>query len=58
MFLKKCKMPNYTKKVKQLLEKMNENSKFISDKRKDIQFGIADTKAVKQWEVGFIFYFF
>ncbi|XP_045619881.2 nucleolar complex protein 2 homolog isoform X1 [Procambarus clarkii] len=50
-FLKKCKVPNYTKKIKQLLEKIKENQNFIELKRKDITFGIGDTKLVKDWEI-------
>ncbi|XP_071520446.1 LOW QUALITY PROTEIN: nucleolar complex protein 2 homolog [Panulirus ornatus] len=50
-FIKKCKIQNYTKKIKQLLEKIKENQEFIESKRKEVSFGIADTKAVKDWEI-------
>ncbi|KAG7153729.1 nucleolar complex protein 2 homolog [Homarus americanus] len=50
-FLKMCKVPNYTKKIKQLLEKIKENQNFIESKRKDATFGIADKKSVKDWEI-------
>lgn len=50
-FVKKCKIPNYTKKMKQLLDKIKENKDFIEAKRKDVSFGIAEMKAVKDWEV-------
>lgn len=50
-FIKKCKVPNYTKKMKQLLEKIYENQNFIESKRKDVSFGIADTKLVRNWEI-------
>jgi len=50
-FLKSCKVPNYTKKIRQLLDKIQENSAFIENKRKGVTFGIADTKAVKDWEI-------
>ena len=49
--MKKCKVPNYTKKMKHLLEKIKENQEFIESKRKDVTFAIGDTKAVKNWEV-------
>ncbi|KAG0716011.1 Nucleolar complex protein 2 [Chionoecetes opilio] len=50
-FLKKCKVPNYTKKIKHLLEKIKENQEFIESKRKDVTFAIGDAKAVKDWEI-------
>lgn len=50
-FLKKCKVPNYTKKMKHLLDKIKENQDFIESKRKDVTFAIGDPKAVKDWEV-------
>ena len=49
--MKKCKIPNYNKKMKHLLEKIKENQQFIESKRKDVTFAIGDTKAVKDWEV-------
>ncbi|CAL4091138.1 unnamed protein product [Meganyctiphanes norvegica] len=50
-FLKSCKVPNYTKKIRQLLEKVKENSDLIENKRKGVTFTIADTEAVKNWEI-------
>jgi len=50
-FLKSCKVPNYTKKIRQLLEKIKENSDLIEKGRKGVTFGIADTAAVKNWEI-------
>lgn len=50
-FLKKCKVPNYTKKIKHLLDKVKENQDFIESRRKDVTFAIGDRKAVKNWEV-------
>lgn len=49
--MKKCKVPNYTKKMKHLLDKIKENQDFIESRRKDVTFAIGDTKAVKNWEV-------
>uniref|UniRef100_A0A0P4WBG0 Uncharacterized protein n=1 Tax=Scylla olivacea TaxID=85551 RepID=A0A0P4WBG0_SCYOL len=50
-FMKKCKVPNYNKRMKHLLEKIKENQEFIESKRKDITFAIGDTKSVKDWEI-------
>lgn len=50
-FLKKIKTPKYTTKMKQLLDKIKENSAFINSKRNEVSFGIADSKAVDDWEV-------
>ncbi|XP_050737125.1 nucleolar complex protein 2 homolog [Eriocheir sinensis] len=50
-FLKKCKVPNYTKKIKHLLDKVKENQDFIESRRKDVTFAIGDRKAVKNWEI-------
>lgn len=49
-FLKKCNNPNYTKKLKQLLEKIDQNSKFIENERKKISFNINDFKQIDAWE--------
>lgn len=50
-FIKKFKVPKYTTKMKQLLDKIKENSAFIDSKRNEVSFGIADSKAVNDWEV-------
>jgi nucleolar complex protein 2 len=49
-FLKSCRHANYTKPIKQLVTKMEENSRFIVDRRKLVTFSIADTPAVENWE--------
>ncbi|GAB6019958.1 Nucleolar complex protein 2 [Chamberlinius hualienensis] len=49
-FLKKCKVANYCKRVKQLLAKMEENSKYIIDQRKTFAFKLSDVHAIKWWE--------
>merc|ERR1712071_599719 len=41
-FIKKCPLANYTKKMKQLMEKI----KFIEKNRSHVNFDLADTKAV------------
>lgn len=48
--MKKCNNPNYTKKLKQLLEKIDQNSKFIENERKKISCNINDLKQICAWE--------
>nr|CAG4640698.1 EOG090X02MG [Eulimnadia texana] len=49
-FLKKCDFPNYTKKMKQLLEKIQENSQFVENKRRQVSFDLSNTEAVRGFE--------
>nr|CAG4638311.1 EOG090X02MG [Cyclestheria hislopi] len=49
-FIKKCPVANYSKKLKQLLEKIQENVQFIEKKRSQVSFDLADTKAVMALE--------
>lgn len=49
-FLKSCSVANYTKKMRQLLEKIEENSRFIESKRAKVTFALNNTKMVKAWE--------
>lgn len=49
-FLKTCSVANYTKKMRQLLEKIEENSKFIEKQRAKISFALSDTKMIAAWE--------
>uniref|UniRef100_A0A8C5MS48 NOC2 like nucleolar associated transcriptional repressor n=1 Tax=Leptobrachium leishanense TaxID=445787 RepID=A0A8C5MS48_9ANUR len=49
-FLKECKVSNYCKPTRQLLEKIQENSTFITSKRQKCTFGVSDKGAVLRWE--------
>ncbi|XP_017273064.1 nucleolar complex protein 2 homolog [Kryptolebias marmoratus] len=49
-FQKECKVANYSKPVRQLLEKIQENSSFIEGRRQKAAFGVADSAAVAAWE--------
>uniref|UniRef100_A0A3P9M6X9 NOC2-like nucleolar associated transcriptional repressor n=1 Tax=Oryzias latipes TaxID=8090 RepID=A0A3P9M6X9_ORYLA len=49
-FLKECKVANYSKPMRQLLDKVQENSNYITAQRQKATFGVADTAAVAVWE--------
>merc|ERR1711915_1011017 len=49
-FLKKCKVPNYTKKMKTLLDKTIANQKFIETRRKSVAFSVGDAQKIQIWE--------
>ena len=45
-FMKKCPLANYTKKMKHLLDKIQETVAFVEKQRSRVTFDLADTKAV------------
>ncbi|XP_069097223.1 nucleolar complex protein 2 homolog isoform X1 [Pleurodeles waltl] len=49
-FLKECKVANYCKQIRQLLEKIQENSAFVSSQRHKTSMSVSDKAAVVQWE--------
>jgi len=49
-FNKKCKVANYTKKIKQVLDKITANQKFIETRRKTVKFSVADKDDIAVWE--------
>ncbi|CAN8004452.1 unnamed protein product [Ixodes hexagonus] len=49
-FAKKCKVANYNKKVRQLLEKMEENYKFVEERRKNCGIALGDTASLDRLE--------
>lgn len=51
IFAKKSRVPNYSRKIKQLLEKVEENSQFIKTQRKNVTFGIGDLEKINEWEI-------
>jgi len=49
-FLKKCKVQNYSKKIKTLLDKSVANQKMIEQRRKHVNFGVGETQKIQVWE--------
>lgn len=49
-FLKTCKIGNYSKIMKQIVEKTVLNQKFIEEKRRNVSFGVGDVKEIEIWE--------
>merc|ERR550517_2043312 len=49
-FLKSCKVQNYSKKIKGLLDKTVANQKMIEARRKHVTFGVGDSQKIQVWE--------
>eukprot|EP00918_Siedleckia_nematoides_P017955 GHVU01038419.1.p1 GENE.GHVU01038419.1~~GHVU01038419.1.p1 ORF type:complete len:760 (+),score=147.94 GHVU01038419.1:154-2280(+) len=49
-FMKLCKVANYTRQMKQILEKVEETSRTITQRRKTATLDIKDQQAVAAWE--------
>ncbi|XP_044272420.1 nucleolar complex protein 2 homolog [Tribolium madens] len=49
-FVKKCNNANYNRKMKQLIEKIEQNSKFIENERSKTTLNLTNFKQIEGWE--------
>ncbi|XP_037960444.1 nucleolar complex protein 2 homolog [Teleopsis dalmanni] len=49
-YIKDCRNANYSRKLKQLLDKIQENQRFIDQERRKINFSLKDLVQVQAWE--------
>ncbi|XP_050311037.1 nucleolar complex protein 2 homolog [Anthonomus grandis grandis] len=49
-FLKKCKLSNHTRKLKQALEKIEQNALYIETERSKLTLNLTDFKQIEGWE--------
>ena len=45
-FLKQCKVANYTKQIKQIVDKVEETCRLITQRRRTASLSLSDNKAV------------
>ncbi|CAG5073791.1 Similar to CG9246: Nucleolar complex protein 2 homolog (Drosophila melanogaster) [Cotesia congregata] len=50
VFLKKCKVANFCKKIKQLLDKIQENRQFVETERNKVVINLSDLNTIKNFE--------
>lgn len=50
-FVKSTKNPNHAKKLKQLVEKIMEQSNYVDSRRNKINFSLSDLNYIKSWEI-------
>lgn len=49
-FLKNCRIANYCRKIKQVLDKIEENRKYIESERSKVTLDLKDLTSIKNWE--------
>ncbi|XP_018787682.1 PREDICTED: nucleolar complex protein 2 homolog [Bactrocera latifrons] len=49
-YLKVCRNANYSRKIKQLLDKIQENARYIDEERRKITFSLNEIAQVQSWE--------
>lgn len=49
-FIKECKSPSLSRKLKQVLDKIEENARVVEKERHKVSFSLNDRKAIDAWE--------